>query len=127
MDALADSNWLIRLEAELAGRVNGPAKRLLRTHKVFYNPVVRAEFLSSDRNQQRRQLLDPLLKVSSGIDYRDADLAARLRLARRKQGKGLTTPDALIAASAMRRKLRLLTADKDFSGIPGLSWSAYRA
>jgi predicted nucleic acid-binding protein len=30
-----------------------------------------------------------------------------------------------MAAAAIRHRLRLVTADKDFSGVPGLDWSKY--
>ena len=61
-----------------------------------------------------------------GIGYSDAEMAGDLRYWRQKAGRPLALPDALVAATAISRRMRLLTADKDFSGIPGLDWSSYR-
>jgi tRNA(fMet)-specific endonuclease VapC len=53
-------------------------------------------------------------------DEADAERAARLRLALRRQGWQLETVDALIAAVALRYDLTLLTTDRDFSAVPQL-------
>lgn len=50
----------------------------------------------------------------------DAERAAILQAELRRHGWQLGTVDALIAATALRYDLTLLTTDKDFSGIPGL-------
>lgn len=50
----------------------------------------------------------------------DAELAAHLRVALRRQGQQLATVDALIAAIALRNDLTLLTKDSDFSAVPGI-------
>jgi len=65
------------------------------------------------------------LRCLPSLDYADAARAAQLRALRAKQGKALSTPDAFMAASAMRYRLRLVTADRDYSGIAGLDWSSY--
>jgi predicted nucleic acid-binding protein len=54
------------------------------------------------------------------IDRVDAEQAARLQIALRRQGWQLETVDALIATIALRNNLTLLTTDKDFSAIPEL-------
>ncbi len=59
------------------------------------------------------------------ISYPEAQHAASLRRRRAKHGKPLSLPDALMAASALRHRCQLLTADRDYSGIPGLKWSNY--
>lgn len=51
-------------------------------------------------------------------DETDAEQAAKLRLALRRQGWQLETVDALIATVAIRYNLTLLTTDQDFEGIP---------
>lgn len=53
-------------------------------------------------------------------DEVDAEMAAQLQAQLRKKGRQLGTADALIAATALRYDLILLTADKDFSAIPDL-------
>ena len=53
-------------------------------------------------------------------DEDDGEFSARLRIAARKRGRQLATVDGLIAALALRHDLTLLTADRDFHGIPSL-------
>lgn len=54
------------------------------------------------------------------IDRNDAILASSLQITLRRRGRQLHTVDALIAATALRHKLTLLTADKDFNVVPEL-------
>ncbi len=54
------------------------------------------------------------------VDEADAETAAGLQALLRKKGWQLETADALIAATALRYDLILLTADKDFLAIPDL-------
>jgi tRNA(fMet)-specific endonuclease VapC len=53
-------------------------------------------------------------------DAQDAAQATDLQLALRKQGRQLATIDALIAVTALRYDLILLTTDNDFVTVPGL-------
>ncbi len=53
-------------------------------------------------------------------DEIDAEMAAQLQAQLRKRGRQLGTADALIAATALRYDLTLLTADNDFSDVPNL-------
>lgn len=53
-------------------------------------------------------------------DEADAEQAATLQISLRRRGWQLETVDALIAVVALRYRLTLLTADKDFSPIPQL-------
>ncbi len=55
------------------------------------------------------------------VQHIDAESAAALQIALRKQGWQLKTVDALVAAIALRYSLMLLTTDKDFDAIPGLA------
>jgi predicted nucleic acid-binding protein len=124
MNLLADSNWLILLEREFRRDQAGPARELLG-QQIFVNPITHCEFFSKGHTPLRDNLWGRMRKLPHGIDYGDADQAANLRMQCAKRGKALNTPDALLAATAMRHRLRLVTADKDFSGIPGLDWSSY--
>jgi tRNA(fMet)-specific endonuclease VapC len=54
------------------------------------------------------------------VDENDAEMAAALQALLRKKGWQLETADALIAATALRYDLVLLTTDKDFSAVPDL-------
>ncbi len=53
-------------------------------------------------------------------DMSDAEKAAKLQISLRKNGWQLETVDALIAITAVRYQLTLLTTDKDFSAVPNL-------
>jgi predicted nucleic acid-binding protein len=53
-------------------------------------------------------------------DEQDAENAADLRVALRRQGRQLETIDSLIAVIALRNDLTLLTTDGDFKSIPQL-------
>lgn len=60
------------------------------------------------------------------VDERDAEVAAELQISLRRRGRQLETVDAFIAAIALRYELTLLTTDKDFSVVPGLSIQNWR-
>jgi tRNA(fMet)-specific endonuclease VapC len=63
-----------------------------------------------------------LLMSFYSLDERDAEMAAELQIALRRQGRQLGTADALIATVAIRQRQRLilLTSDGDFRRIPQL-------
>jgi len=54
------------------------------------------------------------------LEESDALDAAALQVALRQQGRQLATVDALIATTALRYDLTLLTLDSDFASVPGL-------
>ena len=53
----------------------------------------------------------------------EAEQAARLQIALRRNGRQLGTVDAIIAVIALRDDLTLLTTDSDFDAIPDLKTS----
>ena len=53
-------------------------------------------------------------------DAADAAQAAELQILLRRRGRQLATVDALIAVTALRYNLTLLTTDGDFQVVPGL-------
>ena len=53
-------------------------------------------------------------------DAADAARAADLQILLRRRGRQLATVDALIAVTALRYDLTLLTTDADFQAVPGL-------
>jgi tRNA(fMet)-specific endonuclease VapC len=61
-----------------------------------------------------------LLMSFYSLDERDAEMAAELQIALRRQGRQVGTADALIATVAIRQRLILLTSDGDFRRIPQL-------
>lgn len=61
------------------------------------------------------------------LDESDAETAAELRISLRRRGWQLGAMDAFIAVTALRHGLVLLTTDKDFQGVPGLSCENWRS
>lgn len=53
-------------------------------------------------------------------DGTDAVQAVDIQLSLRRRGRQLATVDALIAVTALRYDLTLLTTDNDFAPVPGL-------
>ena len=83
---------------------------------LFYSTITRAELFAgpSDHEVAVRSLLAPFAEI--GVDRAVAELAGRVRRA-----TGVLLPDALIAATALRSGLELLTGNsKDFARVEGL-------
>lgn len=76
-------------------------------------------------NYRRWQYLEHRF-IYLDIDKQDAKQAADLRWALRRRGWQLGFVDALIAVVAMRYGLTLLTTDKDFTAVSGLSQENWR-
>lgn len=72
------------------------------------------------KNQANWQAIESFF-VYYHIEKRNAEYAADLQLLLRRQGWQLQTVDALIAGIALRYQLTLLTTDKDFGAVHGLS------
>lgn len=60
------------------------------------------------------------------LEESDAGRAVDLQIRLRKQGRQLATIDALIAVTALRYDLTLLTTDNDFEVVPGLRRENWR-
>jgi toxin FitB len=84
-------------------------------HRLHYSVITRAElFAGSPASDVIVQLLGPLREVV--VDRVIAERAGRVR-----RETGIRLPDALIAATALERKLEVATRNaRDFSGVRGL-------
>ena len=71
------------------------------------------------RNLAEWQLLERKIDCLD-LEEMDAKTAASLQKLLRSIGRDLKTPDALIAAVALRYDFVLLTTDRDFTPIPGI-------
>jgi len=60
------------------------------------------------------------------VDEIVAKQSAQLRVKLRKQGWQLDSMDSMIAVVVMQKDLILLTTDKDFRGIPNLTYENWR-
>ena len=84
--------------------------------RILYSVVTRCELFAGLKTEEEavRRLLDPFEEIP--VDRPVAERAGRLRRA-----GGLRTPDALIAATALERKLVLVTRNtRDFRPARGL-------
>jgi predicted nucleic acid-binding protein len=60
------------------------------------------------------------------VDEVDAEVAANLRIALRRNGRQVALVDSFVAVIARRYNLTLLTTDKDFFAIEGLDQENWR-
>ena len=119
------------LDANHAGKLVGRAhpmrgRVLLAPRPVHLCPVVRSEVRFGLLRKRMTNALREWDRFSAALpplplDARDADRAADLRAEQERLGRRLELPDALIAAVALRHDLTLLTADRDFGAVPGLT------
>jgi tRNA(fMet)-specific endonuclease VapC len=122
---LVDSSAYSRYRA-VGGAV---AEFILSASRLAISPVVlgelRAGFLGGTRRERNEAALSQFLSmpglVVTPIAERTADVYAELRVALKSRGRALPTNDIWIAASAREHGLTVLTADKHFLDIEGLS------
>ena len=125
-DYIVDTNHLSCMVT-----INHPLRRkffqqMRRGDEFAIAAPILAEFLFGIRSTKRaKQNLAEWYQLRPSFtfyvtDEPDAEKAALLQLAMKRQGHQLKTPDALIAAIALRYDLVLLTTDTDFQRIPEL-------
>jgi toxin FitB len=107
-DVLVDTDVFVD---HLRGRVELKAIR----HRLHYSVITRAElFAGSSATEVVSQLLGPLREIP--VDRAIAERAGRVR-----RETGIRLPDALIAATALERKLQLATRNtRDFRLVRGV-------
>jgi predicted nucleic acid-binding protein len=107
-DVLVDTDVFI-------DHLRGAAELKPGRHRLYYSVITRAElFAGSSATDIAAQLLGPLREVV--VDRAIADRAGRVR-----RETGIRLPDALIAATALERKLELASRNsRDFERVRGL-------
>lgn len=107
-DVLVDTDIFID---HLRGAIELKAGR----HRLHYSVITRAElFAGATGTDVAARVLAPLREIP--VDRAIAERAGRIR-----RESGLRMPDALIAATALERKLGLATRNqKDFEPVRGL-------
>jgi hypothetical protein len=95
--------------------LRGAAKLTIGRNRLHYSVITRAElFAGSSATDIVVQLLGPLREV--GVDRAIAERAGRVR-----RETGIRLPDALIAATALERKLEIATRNaRDFQQVRGI-------
>lgn len=95
--------------------LRGPTELEPKAHRVHYSVVTRAElFAGNTASEIVTVLLAPFREIE--VDREIAERAGRLR-----RESGIRLPEALIAATAVVRKLSLFTRSRsDFGGVRGL-------
>ncbi len=107
-DVLVDTDIFI-------DHLRGAAQLLPGRHRLHYSVITRAElFAGATGTDLATRVLAPFREVP--VDRAIAERAGRLR-----RESGLRLPDALIAATALERSLRLATRNKQqFEQVRGL-------
>ncbi len=96
--------------------LRGASRMQPRRDRILYSVVTRCELFAGREAEEEtvKRLLEPFEELP--VDRPVAERAGRLRRA-----GGLRTPDALIAATALERRLVLVTRNtRDFKSAPGL-------
>lgn len=109
------------------------SERVQQSEKVLLSVVVAGELFYGFRNGSRYEenadalrifLEDPNVTVVH-LTWRAAELFGRISAALRKQGTPLPINDIWLAAQAMEAHATLLSADRHFAKIDGLSWLSF--
>lgn len=125
MNVLVDTSvWINYFNSVESSSTKALANLIETKQEIFSSPLIAQEILQGLKNEKSAEefadVLDGLTFVSVGLA--EAMEAARLFRAIRRKGKTIGTIDAHIAALCMVNDLALLTADKDFNIIPGISF-----
>jgi predicted nucleic acid-binding protein len=107
-DVLVDTDVFI-------DHLRGATELMVGKHRLHYSVVTRAElFAGSSATEAVTKLLSPFREVA--VNRAIAERAGRI-----KRETGVRLPDALIAATALERRLSLATRNRrDFETVRGL-------
>ncbi len=104
-----------------------------QSERVLFSSIVAGELLFGFRNGSRVDentraledfLQDPFVRLLP-VTWVTADLFGHISADLRKQGKPIPTNDIWIAAHAMEEGADLLSSDRHFENIGGLSWRPF--
>ena len=111
---LVDTNVFIFL---FEGRES--AAKALKGKEIHYSIITEIELIGNLRvNNEQSKLITDVLSFHHKFGFSEEIGQETIRIKRQKKMK---VPDAIIAATAMVNRLPLLTSDKAFADIPGLS------
>ena len=121
MNVLVDTSvWSLALRRPAARGSSETAElvELVREGRVAMIGAIRQEILSGIRASEQYRKLRDRLRAFSDESLDEADYEEAASCFNRCRAKGLqgSNTDFLICAVSMRRKLAILTTDKDFAG-----------
>lgn len=122
---LVDTNVLI----DMANGKSAFAGELARASRIWVSPVVQGEYLAgigdTRRDSGKRHSFECFLSLpnvaQAPIGAATAECYARLWRVLSATGRRIPSNDLWIAAQAWELSATLVTADRHFGGIPGLS------
>lgn len=103
------------------GRDAFDVHHFVKGHKIYSSILCYCEVLNKaegSRQQTAKDFLSSLILLP--LTLSDGFLAEKLQYACRKSGKHVTTPDCLIAATAISHDAVVVAMDSDFKRIEGL-------
>lgn len=108
-------------------------ERVQQSEKVLLSVVVAGELFFGFRNGSRYEENADALRVFLGdpnvtvvpLTWRTAELFGRISAALRSRGTPIPTNDIWLAAQAMEAHATLLSADRHFAKVDGLSWLSF--
>jgi tRNA(fMet)-specific endonuclease VapC len=107
-DCLLDGSVLMRCLRGVK-QSTGLVRELQASGELYISVLTRLDILARTLPQEEKRTLDFLDSfVNLAVDEAVADMAGRLLHMQAKQGQRLSVPDAIIAATAMRRGLTLV-------------------
>jgi predicted nucleic acid-binding protein len=115
---LLDTTFVSDLDAELARRETGPARKYfegMRSAAVFVSVVTVAEFYEKRGREAARELASRFAVL--GLHVGDALRCGQLQS---RSARRLGENDAWLAAQALRSQCALVTRDRRFDDVPGL-------
>ena len=120
--ALADTSLFIALEQSRALAATPPSQVAV---SVITIGELRLGVLAAADGPTRARRLSTLLRAETldplPIDASVAHAWATLRLALRDSGRRMPLNDSWIAATAIARRIPLVSQDDDYAGVPGLT------
>lgn len=117
---LIDTSAWIDFLRDSGGKAGDIAAELIQLDRAFITGPVIAELLHGCRGKKEKAQLQHLFAAVPCVDIIREDWQAAGECMRALREKGLAVPlsDALIAVSAARNKMAVLTLDKHFQHLP---------
>lgn len=113
------SVWVRLFRSHTPPRLRERIDGLLRARRIAVNGLIRLELLAGARGHKQFQELQSTFGRVINLSWSEElwDKAASLGFSLRRQGLTTSTPDLVVAASALEHEAVLIHADADFDRI----------